>query len=359
MPNLEYPPLGGGAAPVTPLRLGVLGCGKVFERFHLPAIDQLPSVELAAAYDPSPDRLRWATRRAHPPALFDSPAALIGGADLDALLVLTPPPDHAGAAVRGLEAGLHVLVEKPMALEPGAGRRMVDAAHLARCRLQVGFSRRFREPYRKVRALLGAADRLQLRSVRFELSFPTSSWKARTSFLGDDGLGGGVLDDVLSHQVDLICWLLGAPDRVKAETAGSGRLLAQLRFGGLEARCEAAHGAYAEHLELELEDGRVLEASGTRSRVTGKGFPAWRRRRALLLDRVTLVGDRVWRRPNATLMSFIRQLRDFEQAVRGGVSEGASGEDGLLAVEIVQACRASASQRGSWCAWKPSARPAA
>jgi predicted dehydrogenase len=299
-------------------------------------------------------RLSW-------PLRFGSLEELLRGADVEVLLVSTPPSTHAEAAVRAAEAGLHVLVEKPMALDPGEGVRMVRAASQAQRRLQVGFSRRFRAPYQRLRERLGRMESRQVKEARFELAFPTASWRAQTDFLGDPARGGGVLDDVLSHQVDLICWMLGRPDEVKAELAPSpdGAVRAELRIGGVNVGCTAAHAGYAERLEVELVAGGVLEASGSRLRSGSGGFPGWRRRRALLMDRASLISDRLLGRANITLASFETQLRDFERAIRGGSSDGASGEDGLLAIDIVEACRTSARNGGAWQRLKLSARPAA
>ena len=347
--------------PVAPLRLGVLGCGRVFQRFHLPAIARVPTVSLVAACDTDASCLTRALPGSPPPVLSGSLPELLGHDQLDALLILTPPPGHAGEAVLALRRGLHVLVEKPMALDLAEAGRMVEAARLARRRLQVGFSRRFREPYLRMRALLQRLDPGDLRAVRFELAFPPASWKAQTDFLGDEARGGGVLDDVLSHQVDLVCWLLGTgPDEVRAAvSASSGSpVRAELRVGSLTAHCNAAHAGYRERLEFELADGTVLEASGSRVRISATRFPRWRRRRAALVDRFVLLGDRLLRRPNVTLVSFERQLRDFEGAVRGEKSLGATGEDGVVAVNVVQACRTSARQGGMWLPVYPGARPA-
>lgn len=332
-----------------PLRLGVLGCGRVFERFHLPAILRTPDIQLVAACDADPARMSWAAEWTPSPTRFGSLSELLARSDVEALLVLTPPETHAEVALQALQAGLHVLVEKPMALTVHDGNRMTDAARRAGRRLQVGFTRRFREPYRRLRAALQALDRNSLRVVHFELAFSTSGWNAHTDFLGDETRGGGVLHDVLSHQIDLICWLFdAAPDEVRAVMDRTGGVRAELRFGMLTAQCNASHGRYADRLTLEIAQGQVLEATGSRLRSTGRALPAWRRRRALLLDRVALLQDRILRRPNVSLISFERQLRDFEQAVRGGSAVGASAEEGLIGLKILDACRESARLGGTW-----------
>lgn len=338
----------------------MIGCGRVFERFHLPAIVRVPTISLLAGCDTNRSRLAWAEHWSSPPALFGTPAELLGCPGLEAVLVLTPPGSHALNVIQALEAGLHVLVEKPMALDPGEARQMAEAAHLARRHLQVGFSRRFREPYQKLRKALQREEPLRLRRVRFELAFPVASWNAESDFLGKESHGGGVLDDVLSHQVDLICWLLkGGPDRVRCEVKGSGGgVSVELEIGSVMVHCESAHARYAERLQMELADGRVLEASGSHLGEAGPGFERWRRGRALLLDRVSLLGHRLLKRPNVSLRSFEGQLRDFVGAIRGASSQGATPGDGLQAVEIVRACRASVREEGAWQAVRATAEPA-
>jgi predicted dehydrogenase len=338
------------SASTSLLRLGVLGCGRVFERFHLPAIDRTPGVTLAAACDAHPSRLAWAVGRTPLPALTGSSADLFSHFPLDAVLILTPPPSHADLTVRALEAGMAVLVEKPMALTVEEGRGMAEAGRRAGRRVQVGFARRFREPYRRLRSELEGIDRREWSAVHFELVFPTAGWNAHTAFLGDDARGGGVLDDVLSHQVDLLRSILGpGPDAVRAVAGGSsGGVRVDLRFGELTAECHAAHGLYTERLTVELADGRRLEATGSRMNSVCRGSSAWRRGRARVLDRVALLEGRIRRRPNISRVSFERQLQDFAQAVRGGVAVGATADDGLVVLRVLEACRESARVGGAW-----------
>lgn len=334
------------------LRIGVVGCGRVFERFHLPALGRTPSLTLAAVCDPDPRRLEWISRRSlRPAAAYASLDDLLESSEIpEALLILTPPGTHANLAVRALERGVHVLVEKPMALTASEGRAMVDAARGAGRVLQIGFTRRFRAPYQQLRERLERLERSTVRSIRFELAFSTAGWNALTTFLGDDARGGGVFDDVFSHQVDLVCRLLGAaPDEVRATLASEGTAVSsELRFGTLVVACSAAHGRYREHLTVELAGRGILEATGSRFRHTGARFPALRRRRAMLMDRVALVEDRLLRRPNVSLSSFERQLGDFERAARALPATGASGEDGVLVLRVLEACRESARRRGAW-----------
>jgi predicted dehydrogenase len=319
----------------APLRLGVIGCGRVFQRFHLPAIDRTPGVELVAACDSDPKRLATHSQRLSPSALFTSLDPIIDHGSLDAVLVLTPPASHAAVAVRMLEAGIHVLVEKPMALTREEGLRMIEAAVRSRRCLQVGFNRRFRTSYRQARQRLQSGSGGRVVSGKFQLSFPSSSWHAWSNFLGDDRLGGGPLDDVLSHQIDLLSWLLGPPAVVRTLLASDRAVEVELQIGDAALVCQAEHGRYREHLELELQSGETIIAAGS--------------------SRFALLRDRLLGRTNPTQASFQRQLADFQLCIAAGKSEGATGEDGLLVTDTVQACRASARDGGSWRTLAPTA----
>jgi predicted dehydrogenase len=335
---------------MIPLQLGVVGCGRVFERFHLPAIDRTPDVALIAAADPDPARLAWAGTRSPRPAVAESLNLLLGQARLDAVLILTPPATHVDLAVHALDSRLHVLVEKPMGLTAADGRRIAEAASRSGRRVQVGYARRFREPYRALQALLRQLGTTPA-GIDFELAFATAEWGAHSGFLGDETLGGGPLEDVLSHQADLLSWLLGAgPAAARAEVGGKDARVAraELRFGRVTAGCLAAHGTYAERLDVVLGDGRVLEASGSRLRAVARRPGAWRRRQAMLLDRVALAQDKLLGRPSVSRTSFERQLRDFAVAAGGGPATGATAEDGLRVLQILDACRWSAQHGGEW-----------
>ncbi len=334
---------------MTPLRLGVLGCGRVFERFHLPAIDRTSDVTLVAAADPEPARLAWAAPRSPRPLLAESLDQLLR-TPLDALLVLTPPATHADLAERALGAGLHVLVEKPMGLTAAHGRRIVDAARSAGRRLQVGYARRFRAPYRALyehlRTQGGAPS-----SAEFELAFATREWGAHSAFLGDESRGGGPIEDVLSHQADLLAWLFGAaPKAVRTEVDRSGAVRAELRFDGLTARCVSSHGTYTERLTIVLSDGRAFEATGSRIGTSTPSRDSWRRRRGMVLDRLALARDKLLGRPSVSRTSFELQLRDFSAAVRGEPAVGATAEDGHRVLGVLDACRRSSRQGGEWIA---------
>jgi predicted dehydrogenase len=336
------------ASSPAPLRVAVFGCGRVFERFHLPALARVPELSLVAACDTDESRLAWARTRLPEVAQVTSPDGL-GLLRPDAALILTPPATHRVLVEHALAAGLHVLVEKPMALDTAQARGMADAARSAGRQLRVGFTRRFRPPYRMLRDRVQAArDRVAAISCR--LAFPSAAWDARGDFLGVDAAGGGVLDDVLSHLVDLVRWIGGAePVRARARALADGSITCALVLdSGVPASCWAAHGAYTEYFEVAWRGGGAAAASGvrgyTRPRASGNTVPI----RAWIADRSTLTLNRVLGRRGLTALSFEAQLRDFGRAIRGGAAEGAASEDGIAAVAAVEAARASLRHGGGW-----------
>jgi predicted dehydrogenase len=330
--------------PEPSVRIAVAGLGRVFQRFHLPALLATADAELVAVCDASEERRAWARERL-PDIPVEADFAQLLRAGADALLLLTPPASHAELACAALRAGLHVLVEKPMALDRVEGAAMADAARSARRRLQIGFTRRFREPYRRLKARLPSLD--SSATVDFELRFPTASWGAG-SFLGNDHLGGGVLDDVLPHQSDLLRWLLGAsPTRVRAAGHGAEGYVCELEFPmGVVARCAAGHGSYRERLAVHLA-GTAFAASGSTFRGGGAAASWWGPPLAALSDQAALAVARVLRTPNVTHRSFEAQLRDFLAAAGGRASSGAGPADGLAAIAVSEACRRSLGS-GDW-----------
>ena len=328
----------------TPVRIAVAGLGRVFERFHLPALLATAGADLVAVCDPDEERRVWA-REWLPGVPVDADFGELLDAGAEALLLLTPPATHADLACAALRAGLHVLVEKPMALDRAEAMAMTDAARAARRRLQIGFTRRFREPYRRLKARLPSLD--SSAAVDFELRFPISSWGAG-SFLGDDHAGGGVLDDVLPHQADLLRWLLGAsPSRARVADHGAAGYVCELEFhSGVVARCGTGHGSYREWLSVRLA-GTAFAASGSTFRGGQTAASSWWPPLAWLSDRAALAAARVLRTPNVTHRSFEAQLRDFLAAVRGRAASGAGPADGLAAIAVAEACRRSLGT-GDW-----------
>ena len=192
-----------------PIRVGFLGCGAIAHQ-HLQAVQAL-GLEPAAAYNRSPQRLKAFGEAGGIPRgrLYTDWREMLEEAQLDAVAVCLPNALHAQTTVAALEAGLHVLCEKPMATTPGEARRMVEAAQRCKRVLLVGLTRRFtgeaQAAKRAVEAgLLGQVYYAHAQWTRRSGIPGWGSWFTRRSLAG-----AGPTLDLGVHVLDLACWLTG------------------------------------------------------------------------------------------------------------------------------------------------------
>ena len=204
---------------MNPVRFGIVGLGNMgaihARNLHSGAVKH---GILAAVCDS--DAARLAAYGENVRAFRDLGEMVRSGA-IDALVIATPHFAHPDAAVLALGAGLHVLVEKPMAVHKADAERMLAAHAAAGGRLQFGavFNQRTRVPYRKIRHLVQSGELGTVRRVQWTLTdwFRTDAYYASSPWRATwDGEGGGVLINQGPHQLDLWCWLFGLPERVRA-----------------------------------------------------------------------------------------------------------------------------------------------
>lgn len=245
------------------MKWGIAGYGDIVVRRVLPALRDLGE-EPVYLWGRDPARAaRTAAAYGIPASGGGEPAALPAG--LDALYVATPVVGHVPWAVRALEAGLHVLIEKPLAgaARPGSGELAAltgDAAGAPRA--GVAYYRRLAPVVRALRGELAdwSPERVD---VRFRCAFapgPDDPMRWRT----DPAVsGGGVLADAGSHRLDLLLTLFGRPDEVRARLgdrfpAGAERRAeVALRWpSGLRAHCLLEWG------EAPPVDGLTLRGGG-------------------------------------------------------------------------------------------------
>ena len=324
----------------TTLRVAVIGCGAVAASHYLPALAVSRQARAALLIDPDRERAARLAARFGGLAVAGDHREAIGR--VDAAVVAAPNHLHAPIAVDLLRAGVHVLVEKPMALSTAECDAMIAAAAAGGARLTVGLQFRFFDSTPLVRELLGAGLLGPLR--RFELRLGVvSRWPFATDFsLRREAAGGGVLVDYGVHVLDLLLHWLGDLEPVHYRDDA---------MGGVEANCE---------LELALPSGLrgTVEISRTRNlrntcRFDGEAarleVGIWDPDPPIVLSRdgidVALAG-RARRDADATpgldfTGAFRRQLDDFAAAIREGRDPAITGADGRRAVALIAACYAA------------------
>ncbi|MFE1322108.1 Gfo/Idh/MocA family oxidoreductase [Kitasatospora phosalacinea] len=204
----------------SPLNVGLVGYGIAGAVFHAPLISTTPGLRLAAVVTADPERRARASREHPRAALFADADALLAAAPelgLDLLVVASPNRTHVPLATAALEAGLPVVVDKPLAATAAEGERLVALARERGLLLSVFQNRRWDGDFRTVRQLLdsGRLGRVNRFESRFERWRPelTGAWRES----GDPAAAGGVLYDLGAHLVDQALLLFGPAERVYAE----------------------------------------------------------------------------------------------------------------------------------------------
>src|SRR4051794_33797859 len=196
------------------MRTGIIGCGKVGQT-HALALSRLPQSQFVAACDAQFARAEAIAARFGAKA-FDSVPRMLAECRLDAVTICTPHPQHAHPTIQAAEAGVHVLVEKPMAATLTDCDDMLAAARTANVRLGIVSQRRLFEPVQRMKAAIDAGKigrpmlgLFLMYSWRDPAYYQSDPWRGRW-----DTEGGGVLVNQSPHQLDLLQWLLGPIDEL-------------------------------------------------------------------------------------------------------------------------------------------------
>lgn len=240
-----------------PLRIALVGCGAISEQMHLPVLAGHEKLRLAALVDRDETRARRLAE-GYGVGRVLTDAALLDPAEIDAAIVATPPFHHGPCSIDLLKRGIHVLVEKPMALNLAEAEAMVQAGRDSGRVLSVGFFRRLCPSIRLLKSILDS--RWLGRPLGFEVEGGGMyNWQAATlANMRKDWAGGGVLIDFGSHMLDLLLYLFDDPVELLEYRDNS--------LGGIESDCS---------LRLRLQragepvEGTVLLA---RTRKLGSGI---------------------------------------------------------------------------------------
>lgn len=202
----------------TTPRVAVIGYGTAGRVFHAPLIEATAGLELAAIVTGNAERAAEIARR-YPACevLGDTDTLWSRAADFDTIVVASPNGRHAEQAQAAIEAGLAVVVDKPLAASAGAGQRLIAAAAERGVALTVFHNRRWDADFLTLRALieagrLGTVRRFESRFERWRPQ-PRPGWKRSA----DPQAAGGILFDLGSHLVDQALALFGPVREVYAE----------------------------------------------------------------------------------------------------------------------------------------------
>jgi predicted dehydrogenase len=199
-------------AKSSTLRVGVIGTG--IGAYHLQGYQSHPQAEIVALCDVNPVALEATGAQYCVPALFTDYHEMLALKSLDAVSICVPNFLHAPIAIAALQAGKHVLVEKPLATDAKTGQKMIDAARAAKKTFMIQFNNRYRPESQLLKAAVDAGE-------LGELYFARCGWIRRNGIPGwgnwftqKEFSGGGPLIDLAVHMFDLTWWLMGKPKPV-------------------------------------------------------------------------------------------------------------------------------------------------
>ena len=190
------------------LRIGIIGCGGIANGKHLPALKALPNVELVAFCDIIEERAQKAKREYGVPGsrVYTDYKKLLADKTIDVVHVCTPNRSHSFITVDALEAGKHVMCEKPMAINSAEAKKMLDAAKRTGKKLSIGYQTRQRADsrYLKKEAEDGTFGDIYFAKATAIRRRGVPTWGV---FLNEYEQGGGPLIDIGTHALDLTLWI--------------------------------------------------------------------------------------------------------------------------------------------------------
>jgi predicted dehydrogenase len=211
------------------IKWGIIGCGDVTEVKSGPAFNKVKNSELVAVMRRDGEKAKDYALRHNVAKWYTDADKLINDSDVNAIYIATPPSSHEEYAVAAFTARKPVYVEKPMALDAASANRMAKAAKEKNLKLSVAHYRNAQPLFNKIKQLL---DEKAIGNVRFvkselynqslsasELQIPKNAWRVdpRTA-------GGGLFHDLAPHQLGLMYYFFGEPDKVSGISLNQGGL---------------------------------------------------------------------------------------------------------------------------------------
>ena len=191
------------------VRVGIIGCGGIANSKHLPSLHKLKNVALVAFCDIIPTRAEKAKAKygTEDALVTEDYRVLLEDQSIDVVHVLTPNRWHSEITVAALEAGKHVMCEKPMAINSIEAKKMLDAAERTGKKLSIGYQSRHRPDslYLKKEVEDGTFGDIYYAKATAIRRRSVPTWGV---FLDEYAQGGGPLIDIGTHALDLTLWML-------------------------------------------------------------------------------------------------------------------------------------------------------
>ena len=337
------------------LRVAVIGCGGICQT-HMGAYIKIPEVEIVAACDILPERLKvmeekWGVKKG-----YADWKKMLKEVKPDAVDICTPNGIHMAPAVDAANAGCHVMVEKPMAMNPAECEKMIAAARKNNVKLAVGFQNRYHEYTQFLKRAKDAGEFGNIMFVKAQAlrrrGIP--NW----GVFGQKALqGGGPMIDIGVHIVEASHYFMGSPKPV----AASGNIWTYLGNKPSEVTCPWPNWDFKTYTVEDLAIGQIRFENGAIMQIESS-FAAHIEKNIFSF---TVIGDKAggsWDPPRiftdraGTMVDvapnflpecdfasmFVKKLQNWVDAILKGTELTAPGEAGLMVQKILDGIYRSA-----------------
>lgn len=238
------------------LRVGFIGAGGIAQS-QMKHLKSYADVELVAASDISEKALQKTKEQYAVPQVYADWREMLKKESLDAVSVCTPNGSHAENSIAALQAGCHVLVEKPLAMNAVEGQAMLDAAKAAGKQLVIAFQQRFQPKVQYLHRLskdgeFGQVLFMKCQAIR-RRGIP--NWGV---FGRKDLQGGGPLIDIGVHVMEMAHYVMGSPKPVSA----TGSIFRYLGDKPSEVACMWPNWDYKTYTVEDLAVGQIRFENG-------------------------------------------------------------------------------------------------
>lgn len=346
-PNALSPHAAQGAPAVRSppiVKVGLIGCGRISHQ-HMRAFRDVPGAVVAGLADVSEENIAALTEAF--PELQDAEAyhdyREMLKSELDGVVIMTPHGMHYQHIKESLEAGTHVLSEKPFVTVPAQARELIDLAKAQGRILMLSYQNTRLWPYRYAHRQIAAGN---LGDILFYSGQITQQWGRFGGWRFSPALGeGGMLVDTGSHFVDLMLYLTGMrPETVAAMSDNDGQAIdiingAVIRFNGGRVATLAAVGRGPTLWNITIIGTKGTIEIGDRDNIRhipAEDYPGW-----IGTERRNLVPPE-GERPESTTPD-----AEFVEAIRANDLGASDAERGFAVAQLTQAIYASAREGGA------------
>ena len=334
------------------LKVGVAGCGQIAKVLHIHEYDESPDCELVAMYNANLDYAKDVIAEYEPKGVkfYDDLDEFLKSG-VQAISVCERNHLHAEVSIKALEAGVHVLCEKPMALTIEDARKMIETAKTAGKVLMIDQSQRYSKPHKKAREILQSGKLGKIYHIQTTFAHPGPEGWSKTSewFFNKSISGFGPLADLGVHKCDLVRFLTGLEatriiaHKTTLEKPGdvedNSQALVQFDNGALGTISTSwtCHGTEDNSFSAFCENG-VLRLSVEPDAPVVVYHKESKEREVFDVGEIVANDDDKW---------YLGVIQDFVDAILGRKPNPIPGEESYKALEMVIAMEQSI-ETGNW-----------